>query len=167
MPPGVWRRDGSQFVNDWLGVAADEAMHFALIQRHLATMGAAYGDLPAHDGWQAAQETAHDVAARLAVVPMVLEARGLDVTPATLDACARRAMSAARAFWNAFWPTRSAMCALAPRILAQLPENGRIVRFLENPGHPPLSGALSHRSTTRRAKLPVCRAKPMRRLHRW
>jgi uncharacterized ferritin-like protein (DUF455 family) len=39
-----------------------------------------------HDGlWEAALETRHDVAARLAVVPMVLEARGLDVTPATHD----------------------------------------------------------------------------------
>ena len=77
---------GEEFVSDFLGVAADEAMHFALLDRHLASMGSRYGSLPAHDGlWQAASETAHDVAARLAVVPMVLEARGLDVTPATLE----------------------------------------------------------------------------------
>lgn len=77
---------GCQFVSDFLTVAADEAMHFALIERHLATMGARYGLLPAHGGlWDAARKTAHDVAARLAVVPMVLEARGLDVTPATLE----------------------------------------------------------------------------------
>jgi uncharacterized ferritin-like protein (DUF455 family) len=76
---------GEAFVSDFLAVAADEAMHFALLDRHLAAMGHRYGDLPAHDGlWQAAADTAHDVAARLAVVPMVLEARGLDVTPATL-----------------------------------------------------------------------------------
>lgn len=74
---------GEGFVGDFLAVAADEAMHFALLERHLATMGSHYGALPAHDGlWQAAEDTAHDVAARLAVVPMVLEARGLDVTPA-------------------------------------------------------------------------------------
>ena len=74
------------FVADFLTVAADEAMHFALIDRHLATMDATYGDLPVHAGlWQSAQDTAHDVSARLAVVPMVLEARGLDVTPATLE----------------------------------------------------------------------------------
>ncbi|TIX49001.1 ferritin-like domain-containing protein [Alteraurantiacibacter aquimixticola] len=74
------------FIADFLHVAADEAMHFALIERKLASMGASYGDLPVHDGlWSAAQETQHDVAARLAVVPMVLEARGLDVTPATLE----------------------------------------------------------------------------------
>ncbi|MFB0612066.1 ferritin-like domain-containing protein [Aurantiacibacter poecillastricola] len=77
---------GEEFIADFLRVAADEAMHFALIDRHLATMGAAYGDLPVHAGlWHSAEETAHDVGARLAVVPMVLEARGLDVTPATLE----------------------------------------------------------------------------------
>jgi uncharacterized ferritin-like protein (DUF455 family) len=77
---------GRGFVDDFLLVAADEAMHFAVIERHLRTMGARYGELPAHDGlWQAAHDTRHDVMARLAVVPMVLEARGLDVTPATRD----------------------------------------------------------------------------------
>jgi uncharacterized ferritin-like protein (DUF455 family) len=76
---------GEQFVSDFLAVAADEAMHFALIERHLNAHGSHYGALPAHSGlWDAARATAHDVAARLAVVPMVLEARGLDVTPATL-----------------------------------------------------------------------------------
>lgn len=76
---------GPAFVGDFLAVAADEAMHFALLDRHLRALGGYYGALPAHDGlWQAARDTAHDVAARLAVVPMVLEARGLDVTPTTL-----------------------------------------------------------------------------------
>lgn len=77
---------GPQFISDWLSVAADEAMHFALLARRLRTLGSHYGALPAHDGlWDAARETAHDVAARLAVVPMVLEARGLDVTPVTIE----------------------------------------------------------------------------------
>ena len=76
---------GAEFVGDFLAVAADEAMHFALLARKLATLGSHYGALPVHDGlWQAAADTSGDVAARLAVVPMVLEARGLDVTPATL-----------------------------------------------------------------------------------
>jgi len=76
---------GRDFVSDFLDVAADEAMHFALIARKLAGLGSHYGALPAHDGlWESAHATRHDVAARLAVVPMVLEARGLDVTPATL-----------------------------------------------------------------------------------
>ena len=75
------------FVDDWLGVAADEAMHFALLDRRLRTLGAGYGALPAHGGlWEAAEATADDPLARLAVVPMVLEARGLDVTPAIVAA---------------------------------------------------------------------------------
>lgn len=74
-----------RFIDDWFGVGADEAMHFALLHRRLRALGSFYGKLPAHDGlWEAAEETAHDVLARLAVVPMVLEARGLDVTPATV-----------------------------------------------------------------------------------
>ena len=80
----------SGFVGDWLGVAADEAMHFALLDRRLRALGAGYGALPAHDGlWEAAEATADDPLARLAVVPMVLEARGLDVTPATVAAFER------------------------------------------------------------------------------
>lgn len=70
------------FFDDWVGVAADEARHHALLAERMAALGACYGDLPAHDGlWQASEATAHDIAARLAIVPMVLEARGLDVTP--------------------------------------------------------------------------------------
>ena len=76
--PGLPR----DFFDDWVGVADEEAKHFTLLSARLSGLGAAYGDLPAHDGlWQAAQSTAHDLAARLAVVPLVLEARGLDVTP--------------------------------------------------------------------------------------
>jgi len=74
------------FVDDWLAVGADEAMHFALLDRRLRQLGSHYGALPAHDGlWEAAEETAHDALARLAVVPMVLEARALDVTPMTIE----------------------------------------------------------------------------------
>lgn len=73
------------FIDDWMRVGADEAMHFALLDRRLRHMGSFYGALPAHDGlWEAAEETAYDPVARLAIVPMVLEARGLDVTPATV-----------------------------------------------------------------------------------
>ena len=77
------------FFDNWVAVAAEEALHFELLTRRLAEFGAAYGDLPAHDGlWESATATADDLLARLAVVPLVLEARGLDVTPemaATLD----------------------------------------------------------------------------------
>lgn len=77
---------GEEFTSDFLGVAADEAMHFALLERKLRTLGSFYGALPAHGGlWEAADKTRHDVAARLAIVPMVLEARALDITPATRD----------------------------------------------------------------------------------
>jgi uncharacterized ferritin-like protein (DUF455 family) len=73
------------FIDDWLSVGADEALHFALLERRLRSLGAAYGNLPAHDGlWEAAEATAGDALARIAIVPMVLEARGLDVTPATV-----------------------------------------------------------------------------------
>ncbi|MEI6559891.1 MAG: ferritin-like domain-containing protein [Rhodospirillaceae bacterium] len=74
------------FYDDWVTVADDEARHFELLEARLADLGAGYGDLPAHDGlWQAALNTAGSLAARLAVVPMVLEARGLDVTPRTVE----------------------------------------------------------------------------------
>ncbi|MBW8783463.1 MAG: ferritin-like domain-containing protein [Novosphingobium sp.] len=77
---------GPEFVADFLAVAADEGAHFLLLERHLRTIGSHYGALPAHDGlWSSAAETAHDIAARLAIVPLVLEARGLDVTPAMRD----------------------------------------------------------------------------------
>lgn len=74
------------FIDDWIDVAADEAMHFALLDRRLRTLGSHYGALPAHAGlWEAAQATADDALARLAIVPMVLEARGLDVTPGMIS----------------------------------------------------------------------------------
>lgn len=77
---------GAGFVSDFLQVAADEAMHFALLERRLRSLGSHYGALPAHDGlWDTAHETRGDVAARLALVPMALEARGLDVTPMMID----------------------------------------------------------------------------------
>lgn len=73
------------FYDQWVKVADDEAKHFLLLQARLKDLEAAYGDLPAHDGlWESALVTADDFAARLAIVPMVLEARGLDVTPAMI-----------------------------------------------------------------------------------
>ncbi len=76
----------ARFYHDWVAVAAEEAHHFALLAERLGELGATYGDLPAHDGlWESAIATRGDLAARLAVVPLVLEARGLDVTPAMID----------------------------------------------------------------------------------
>jgi len=74
MPPG--------FYDDWVKAADEESKHFNLICDRLEAMGSHYGALPAHAGmWRAAEDTADDLMGRLAVVPMVLEARGLDVTP--------------------------------------------------------------------------------------
>jgi len=68
---------------DWLRVAAEEASHFALLNQHLVSLGFAYGDFDAHAGlWEMAQKTTHDPLLRMALVPRVLEARGLDATPA-------------------------------------------------------------------------------------
>ena len=74
------------FFDGWMTVALEEAKHFGLLSRRLGELGSHYGALPAHDGlWQAVEETAHDLSARLAVVPLILEARGLDVTPSMID----------------------------------------------------------------------------------
>lgn len=81
--PGQARR---RFVSDWISVGDDEARHFDLVRARLIELGGDYGDLPAHDGlWEAAEATRGDLAARLAVAPMVLEARGLDVTPSMIE----------------------------------------------------------------------------------
>ena len=70
------------FYDDWVKCADEESKHFNLMADCLEELGSFYGALPAHAGmWQAAQDTATDFMGRLAVVPMVLEARGLDVTP--------------------------------------------------------------------------------------
>ena len=74
------------FYDDWVKSAAEESRHFNLICDCLEAMGSHYGALPAHAGmWQAASDTAGDLHGRLAVVPMVLEARGLDVTPGMIE----------------------------------------------------------------------------------
>lgn len=78
MPPAYYA--------DWLRVADEEAHHFELLADHLATLGHAYGDFPAHNGlWEMALKTAHDPLVRMALVPRVLEARGLDATPLIVD----------------------------------------------------------------------------------
>ncbi|MCQ1836826.1 ferritin-like domain-containing protein [Neorhizobium galegae] len=72
----------NSFFDGWMQVAFEEAKHFRMVRARLNDMGADYGDMPAHDGlWQAAHSTRNDLTARLAVVPLILEARGLDVTP--------------------------------------------------------------------------------------
>lgn len=81
----LWRFSGMPlaYYSDWLQVAAEEALHFSMLSRHLQTLGFVYGDFPAHNSlWDMAEKTADDVLARIALVPRTLEARGLDASPA-------------------------------------------------------------------------------------
>ena len=74
------------FYADWLKVASEEAYHYTLLESYLHKRDAKYGDYNGHNGlWEMAQLTAHDVMIRMALVPRVLEARGLDVTPGILN----------------------------------------------------------------------------------
>ncbi len=71
---------------DWVQVADEESQHFALLRARLREYGCDYGAHDAHNGlWEMAQKTAHDILLRMALVPRVLEARGLDVTPGILE----------------------------------------------------------------------------------
>jgi uncharacterized ferritin-like protein (DUF455 family) len=83
-----WRFEGMPraFHEDWLTVAAEEALHFTLLADQLASLGFAYGDFEAHDGlWTMCEKTKDDIVARMALVPRTLEARGLDATPRIQD----------------------------------------------------------------------------------
>jgi uncharacterized ferritin-like protein (DUF455 family) len=75
-----------QYYVDWISVAKDEARHFLLLRSRLAQLGRRYGDFPAHNGlWEMAVKTADSCLVRMALVPRVLEARGLDVTPGMIQ----------------------------------------------------------------------------------
>ncbi len=79
-----------QYYDDWVRVAGEEAEHFELLRARLAELGHEYGDFEAHEGlWEMATKTADDLLARMAMVPRVLEARGLDVTPGLIDRLSR------------------------------------------------------------------------------
>ena len=81
----VWRFPAMppEYYHDWLGVAAEEGLHFSLLCEHLtSSLGHVYGDFDAHDGlWTMVERTRDDIVARMALVPRTLEARGLDATP--------------------------------------------------------------------------------------
>jgi uncharacterized ferritin-like protein (DUF455 family) len=80
----VWRFAGmpEAYYRDWVGVAAEEAQHFQLVDKHLQQLGHQYGDFDAHNGlWEMVEKTSTDITARMALVPRTLEARGLDATP--------------------------------------------------------------------------------------
>ncbi len=75
-----------EYYRDWARVAGEEALHFRLLCGRMQDLGYAYGDFDAHNGlWESACDTAHDPLVRMALVPRVLEARGLDVTPAIMQ----------------------------------------------------------------------------------
>ena len=75
-----------QFYRDWMQVAGEEAEHFQLLRARLNELDHDYGDLPAHNGlWEMARRTDFDPMVRMALVPRVLEARGLDVTPGIIN----------------------------------------------------------------------------------
>ncbi|MDF1734541.1 MAG: ferritin-like domain-containing protein [Minwuia sp.] len=110
-----------QFFDDWLRVADDEARHFLMLRRRLRDLDADYGDLPAHDGlWEAAMETAHDLTARLAVAHMVLEARGLDVTPAMIERMRRLGDEATAEVLSVIYRDEITHVATATRWFGQL-----------------------------------------------
>jgi uncharacterized ferritin-like protein (DUF455 family) len=78
--------DAWRFASDWIRIGGEEAKHFALLSDRLGDLGFEYGDFSAHDGlWEAAISTRHNVLARLAIAPLILEARGLDVTPDLIE----------------------------------------------------------------------------------
>jgi uncharacterized ferritin-like protein (DUF455 family) len=81
-----FREMPQQYYLDWVSVAQDEARHFLLLHSRLEQLGRQYGDFPAHNGlWEMAENTADSCLVRMALVPRVLEARGLDVTPGMIQ----------------------------------------------------------------------------------
>ncbi|MBT6360536.1 MAG: ferritin-like domain-containing protein [Candidatus Thioglobus sp.] len=77
-----FRNMPDKFYQDWIQVAFEESQHFQLLNNYLIELGYQYGDFDAHNGlWKMTYETDYDVLARMALVPRVLEARGLDATP--------------------------------------------------------------------------------------
>lgn len=75
-----------QYYEDWMRIATEEAKHFLLLSTRLRELGSCYGELNAHNGlWEMAIKTQTSVVERMALVPRVLEARGLDVTPGMIE----------------------------------------------------------------------------------
>ena len=80
----IWRFTGmpDNYYADWLRIAAEESLHFQMLNAHLQHLGYQYGDFTGHDSlWEMVAKTSDDVLARMALVPRTLEARGLDASP--------------------------------------------------------------------------------------
>ena len=80
----IWRFAGmpTQYYEDWLKVAKEEAYHFSLVENYMQSFGYRYGDFEAHNSlWEMVERTTDSIIARMALVPRTMEARGLDAVP--------------------------------------------------------------------------------------
>jgi uncharacterized ferritin-like protein (DUF455 family) len=138
------------YYRDWITVAREEAYHFTLLAQHLQThYGHAYGDFPAHNGlWDMADKTRDDVLVRMALVPRILEARGLDVTPGMRDRLAQHGDAAAAAILDIIFRDEVGHVAIGNRWYTKLCEERRVepmatfARLIQEHGakiHPPLN----------------------------
>ena len=76
------------FFSDFTKMALDESKHFTLLTARLAALSPStpYGSMPVHAGlWESAVVTSTSLRARLAIIHLVHEARGLDVNPGTIE----------------------------------------------------------------------------------
>ena len=157
------------FVDDWVRIGGEEAEHFTLLADRLEVIGCHYGALPAHDGlWRSAIATAHDLLARLAVVPLVLEARGLDVTPEMIGRLQRAGDADSAAILQRIYADEIGHVAAGSKWFHFAAPNRIWCRkpHLNRPSQAISAGPLSHRSTTRRANRPVCPPASICRLNR-
>jgi len=133
-----------EFYADWLQVAAEEALHFTLLNTHLGSLGHSYGDFNAHNSlWEMAEKTREDVLARMALVPRTLEARGLDATPAVRAKLAQAGDEAAAAILDIILRDEVGHVAIGNRWYAWL---------CEQQGAEPLS---TYRELARHYKAPI------------
>ncbi len=109
------------YYRDWIGVAIEEARHFRLLRERLQAHGADYGDFPVHDTlWRMAEATREDVLVRMALVPRLLEARGLDATPPLREKLARAGDEAAVAVLDVILADEIGHVGLGDRWFRQL-----------------------------------------------
>jgi len=115
------------FTDDWISVGEDEARHFTLLTSRMKAMECLYGDLPAHDGlWQSAMDTMNSLPARLAIVPMVLEARGLDVTPKMIEQFKRNGDTASAKILQTIYDEEIKHVAAGSRWFKYLAQQGEL-----------------------------------------
>lgn len=146
------------FTDDWMKVGADEAMHFALLDRRLKQLGSHYGAMPAHDGlWEAAAATSDDAAARLAVCQWCLRHAGWMSLRRRSRGSRRSAIGRLRRFSDEFSGTRSSMLRREPAGSNRSARHAESIRARNGERCSIVTSGerLSLRSTTRRASQPV------------